>query len=63
MKTFVIGDIHGNIRALQQVLIRANVDKEEDTVILLGDYCDGHRFTAEVVEEILTIKNRIIVYN
>ena len=38
--TYVIGDIHGGLHALQQVLIRANVTPN-DTLIFLGDYVDG----------------------
>lgn len=40
VKTFVIGDIHGGLRALHQVLERANITKN-DTLIFLGDYVDG----------------------
>ena len=39
-RTLVIGDIHGGLRALKQVLERANVS-ENDTLIFLGDYVDG----------------------
>ncbi|HLU50641.1 MAG TPA: metallophosphoesterase family protein [Flavobacteriaceae bacterium] len=40
MRTLVIGDIHGGLKALQQVLQRAEVTPE-DTLIFLGDYVDG----------------------
>jgi serine/threonine protein phosphatase 1 len=40
--TFVIGDIHGGLAALKQVLERAPV-KPADTLIFLGDYVDGCR--------------------
>ena len=39
-KTFVIGDIHGGLKALIQVLERAEVTIN-DTLIFLGDYVDG----------------------
>lgn len=39
-RTLVIGDIHGAFKALEQVLDRANVTKN-DTLIFLGDYVDG----------------------
>jgi serine/threonine protein phosphatase 1 len=40
MRTLVIGDIHGGLRALHQIMERAKVTKE-DTLIFLGDYVDG----------------------
>ncbi len=40
MRTLVIGDIHGGLKALIQLLERANV-KESDTLIFVGDYVDG----------------------
>ncbi|HAH34085.1 MAG TPA: serine/threonine protein phosphatase, partial [Flavobacteriaceae bacterium] len=39
-RTLVIGDIHGGLKALQQVWKRAQISKE-DTLIFLGDYVDG----------------------
>jgi serine/threonine protein phosphatase 1 len=51
-KTFVIGDIHGGLKALMQVLEIAPV-KKIDTLIFLGDYVDGWSQSAEVIECIL----------
>ena len=39
-RTFVIGDIHGGLKALLQVLNKLEV-KEEDSLIFVGDYVDG----------------------
>jgi len=39
-KTFVIGDLHGGLLGLQQVLDKAPI-KPEDTLVFLGDYVDG----------------------
>ncbi|MDR2237289.1 MAG: serine/threonine protein phosphatase [Chryseobacterium sp.] len=47
-RTLAIGDIHGGLRALQQVLERAEVSKE-DRLIFLGDYVDGWSESSEVV--------------
>lgn len=58
-KTFVVGDIHGCAKALEQVLERSNFDKENDLLITIGDICDGWAFVYECVEILLTIKNRI----
>lgn len=59
MKTFVIGDIHGNIEALNQCLKRSNIDFDKDTLITLGDFADGYDYTFDCIEKILEIKNRI----
>ena len=47
MRTLVIGDIHGGLKALEQVLERANVTPE-DKLIFLGDYVDRGYFSIEV---------------
>lgn len=57
MKTFVVGDIHGAVPALYQVLERSNFDKQNDRLICLGDVCDGWPFVKQCFEELLTIKN------
>lgn len=61
MRTFAIGDIHGGHKALVQCLERSNFNKEEDTLIQLGDVTDGWTETYEVVEELLSIKNLIAI--
>lgn len=58
-RTFTLGDIHGGVKALKQVLDLVNFDKENDTLIALGDYCDGWSEVKEVIDELLTIKNLI----
>ncbi len=39
-RTLAIGDIHGGLKALKEVLIKAEVTPE-DKLIFLGDYVDG----------------------
>lgn len=60
-RTFVIGDIHGNYKALKQVLERSNFDYDNDVLIQLGDIVDGFSETYECVEELLKIKNLIAI--
>ena len=55
-KTFVIGDIHGGLKALIQVLKRAEV-KESDTLIFLGDYVDGWSDAASLVSYLIELKS------
>lgn len=56
-KRFVIGDIHGAFRALQQCLERASFDYEHDLLISLGDVADGWPETRQAIDELLKIKH------
>jgi serine/threonine protein phosphatase 1 len=60
MKTWVMGDIHGNFKALKQCLERSGFDYREDRLITLGDVVDGGIAEVyECVRELLKIKHRI----
>lgn len=61
MKTFVMGDIHGNNIGLLQCLQRADFNFEEDTLIQLGDVADGWSEVSECVDTLLSIKNLIAI--
>lgn len=52
--TFVIGDIHGGLKALQQVINRANVSTN-DQLIFLGDYVDGWSETPAVLDFLIDL--------
>lgn len=54
---FVIGDIHGGLLALQQVLERANI-KADDQLIFLGDYVDGWGQSAQVINFLIDLSER-----
>ena len=54
-KTFVIGDIHGGLKALEEVLEKAKVDVK-DTLIFLGDYVDSWSQSAEVIDYLIALK-------
>lgn len=49
MSTFVIGDIHGALKALKQVLDKAKISTS-DTLIFLGDYVDGWSESPQVID-------------
>ena len=55
-RTLVIGDIHGGLKALQQVLAKAAITKE-DTLIFLGDYVDGWSESAQVISFLIDLSN------
>jgi serine/threonine protein phosphatase 1 len=56
-RTLVIGDIHGGLKALQQVLQKAAVTNT-DTLIFLGDYVDGWSQSAQVMEYIIQLNKQ-----
>ncbi len=54
MATFAIGDIHGNIRALDDLLARVMPEiGAQDTVVFLGDYIDRGPDSKACIERIL----------
>lgn len=61
MRTLVVGDIHGGLRALQQVLERCDYDASNDQLIFLGDYVDGWSQSAEVIDELIHIKDNTTI--
>lgn len=61
MRKFVMGDIHGAYRALQQCLEKVDFDISNDILIQLGDVTDGHNEVYQCVELLLTIKNLILI--
>lgn len=61
METFCIGDIHGRIDALNEVLDESKFDDKSDCLILVGDLVDGGKNSRDVVDRIIRIKHRILV--
>lgn len=53
-RKLVIGDIHGGLRALRQVMERANVTRE-DTLVFLGDYVDGWSESPQVLDFLIDL--------
>src|SRR5687767_7349693 len=56
MNKYVVGDIHGNYKALLQVLECSNFDYENDLLICLGDVADGFSEVPECIELLMKIK-------
>lgn len=56
-RTLVIGDIHGGLKALKQVIERATVT-EQDTLIFLGDYVDGWGESAQVIQFLMDLEQK-----
>lgn len=53
-RTLVLGDIHGGLKAIIQVLDRAKVTKD-DTLIFLGDFVDGWSESPEVIDFLIEL--------
>lgn len=60
-RSFVLGDLHGNYRGLMEVLKKVDFNYDKDTLISLGDIVDGWDENYECVEELLKIKNFILI--
>ncbi|GAA4268298.1 metallophosphoesterase family protein [Hyunsoonleella aestuarii] len=58
MRTFAIGDIHGGLKALIQVLNKLEV-KDDDTLIFVGDYVDGWSESAQVIQFLVELSEKI----
>lgn len=55
-RTFVIGDIHGALKALKQ-LVALLLLRPDDTLIFLGDYVDGWPESAQVIDYLIELDN------
>ncbi|GGD21086.1 metallophosphoesterase family protein [Hyunsoonleella pacifica] len=56
MRTFAIGDIHGGLKALIELLNTLKL-KEEDNLIFMGDYVDGWSESAQVIQFLIELSN------
>lgn len=56
-RKLVIGDIHGGLRALHQIMDRAKVTTD-DTLIFLGDYVDGWSQSPEVIDFLIDLSKK-----
>ncbi|MEM9362910.1 MAG: metallophosphoesterase [Bacteroidota bacterium] len=57
MRRLVIGDIHSGVKALEQLLERAEVDSN-DHLIFLGDYVDGWSTAVETVDFLINLNSK-----
>ncbi|WP_205660292.1 metallophosphoesterase family protein [Cognatitamlana onchidii] len=58
MRVIAIGDIHGGLKALVQVLNKLEI-KEEDQLIFMGDYVDGWSESAQVIQFLIGLSQKI----
>ena len=60
-RTFVIGDIHGAFRALMQCFEKTGFNYKNDTLICLGDVCDGWSEVNLVIDELLKVSHLVYI--
>ncbi|MFL1012540.1 metallophosphoesterase family protein [Flavisericum labens] len=58
MRVLAIGDIHGGLKALIQVLNKMQVN-DEDALIFMGDYVDGWSESAQVIQFLIELSEKI----
>ena len=58
MRNLVIGDIHGGLKALVQLLEQLKV-KSGDKLVFLGDYVDGWSESAQVIQYLIELSNAV----
>ncbi|MDR3237703.1 MAG: serine/threonine protein phosphatase [Spirochaetia bacterium] len=58
---YIIGDIHGDLSKLQNLLqkVLKNFDSERDTMLFLGDYIDRGNFGFETIAFLINLSEKI----
>jgi serine/threonine protein phosphatase 1 len=59
IRTFVFGDIHGDLEALETVLARLPVLEPTDTLVFVGDYLDRGPKSAQVIERVRGLEKKV----
>jgi serine/threonine protein phosphatase 1 len=60
MSTIAIGDVHGNLAALDDLLSRITLEiSEEDTIVFLGDYIDRGPDPKACIQRIIDFRNTV----
>ena len=58
-RTFAIGDIHGDLEAVERILSRFPPLESDDTLVFVGDYIDRGPRSAEVVSLLRALPEKI----
>lgn len=56
-----LADVHGNYKALLQVLNKCNFDYKNDTLVCLGDIVDGYPDSKEVIDRLMMVEKLELV--
>jgi serine/threonine protein phosphatase 1 len=60
-QTYAIADIHGSLKALKQCFSCSSFNYKKDTLIVLGDIVDGYPESMQVIDELKSISNLILI--
>lgn len=60
-RSLLIGDIHGELNKLLNVLDQCKFDYEKDRIISVGDLCDRGPDSRDVVNEIMKMKHTVCI--
>jgi serine/threonine protein phosphatase 1 len=55
-KIFAIGDIHGCLEKLEELMTKFDIDKEKDVLVFIGDYIDRGKSSKEVVDYVISLQ-------
>jgi serine/threonine protein phosphatase 1 len=58
MRIIAIGDIHGGLKALLQVLNKIEI-QDDDKLLFVGDYVDGWSESAQVIQFLIELSQKI----
>ncbi|MBN1664269.1 MAG: serine/threonine protein phosphatase [Deltaproteobacteria bacterium] len=58
-KIFAVGDIHGCLEKLADLMVKINIDPIHDTLVFIGDYIDRGRDSKGVVDYIIDLKKTV----
>ncbi|HDQ03480.1 MAG TPA: serine/threonine protein phosphatase [Deltaproteobacteria bacterium] len=63
-KIFAIGDIHGCLDKLEELIGKIPAEPQKDQLVFLGDYIDRGKYSRDAVDFVISLKNifRNIVY-
>lgn len=57
-KIFAIGDIHGCLEKLEELLGQIDIDRERDVLVFIGDYIDRGKSSKEVVDYVINLQGQ-----
>ena len=56
MRLIAIGDIHGEIEKLNNLIKKLKI-KSDDTIVFLGDYIDRGLYSKQVVDKLIELSS------
>jgi serine/threonine protein phosphatase 1 len=56
-KIFAIGDIHGCLIKLKELISKIDIDYKKDTLVFIGDYIDRGELGKEIIDYVLSLKS------